>query len=112
MIILIAVFLYSFVAIANYIKDNANKDPKEVVIDLAMKQIEMLFNLVYMTGKENDYENGLAFSVNDGKTFNKNIIDNYGEYFIKYGSKLYTLFPNTTFKRYASIVQFYIDRKK
>ena len=86
--------------------------PKEVVIDLAMKQIEMLFNLVYMTGKENDYENGLAFSVNDGKTFNKNIIDNYGEYFIKYGSKLYTLFPNTSFKRYASIVQFYIDRKK
>ena len=33
LIILLAVFLYSFIAIANYIKDDANKDPKEVVID-------------------------------------------------------------------------------
>ena len=30
---LIIIFLYSFYAVAEYIKDNQNKDPKEVVID-------------------------------------------------------------------------------
>ena len=30
---LILIFLYSFYAVADYIKDNENKDPKEVVID-------------------------------------------------------------------------------
>ena len=38
LIILLAVFLYSFVAIANYIKDDTNKDPKEVVIDEVIGQ--------------------------------------------------------------------------
>ncbi len=30
---LVIVFIYSFYAVSNYIKDNKNKDPKEVVID-------------------------------------------------------------------------------
>ena len=30
---LVIVFIYSFSAIASYVKDNENKDPKEVVID-------------------------------------------------------------------------------
>ena len=38
LIILIAIFLYSFLAIANYIKENSNKDPKEVVIDEVIGQ--------------------------------------------------------------------------
>jgi len=33
LISLIIIFLYSFYAVAEYIKDNQNKDPKEVVID-------------------------------------------------------------------------------
>ena len=33
LIILLLVFFYSFYAIAQYIKDNENKDPKEVVVD-------------------------------------------------------------------------------
>ena len=33
LIILIAIFVISFLAVANHIKDNENKDPKEVVID-------------------------------------------------------------------------------
>ena len=36
--ILILIFFYSFFAVANYIKDNANKDPKEVVIDETIGQ--------------------------------------------------------------------------
>ena len=31
--ILLIVFIYSFYAVSNYIKDNDNKDPKEVVVD-------------------------------------------------------------------------------
>ena len=31
--ILVLVFIYSFFAVSNYIKDNDNKDPKEVVVD-------------------------------------------------------------------------------
>ncbi|MDC0619234.1 phosphatidylglycerophosphatase A [Pelagibacteraceae bacterium] len=33
LIVLLLVFLYSFHAVAEYIKDNENKDPKEVVVD-------------------------------------------------------------------------------
>ena len=32
-IILLLIFIYSFYAVSNYIKDNDNKDPKEVVVD-------------------------------------------------------------------------------
>ena len=33
LVILIIIFIYSFLAVANHIKDNENKDPKEVIID-------------------------------------------------------------------------------
>ena len=33
LIILLLIFIYSFYAVSNYIKDNNNKDPKEVVVD-------------------------------------------------------------------------------
>ena len=33
LIILMLIFIYSFYAVSNYIKDNDNKDPKEVVVD-------------------------------------------------------------------------------
>ena len=33
LIILLIIFIYSFYAVSEYIKFNANKDPKEVVID-------------------------------------------------------------------------------
>ena len=38
LIILIAIFLYSFLAVANYIKEDSDKDPKEVVIDEVIGQ--------------------------------------------------------------------------
>ena len=38
LIILIAIFFYSFIAVANYIKEIPNKDPKEVVIDEVIGQ--------------------------------------------------------------------------
>ena len=33
LIILLIIFIYSFYAVSNYIKNNDNKDPKEVVVD-------------------------------------------------------------------------------
>ena len=33
LIILLLIFIYSFYAVSHYIKDNDNKDPKEVVVD-------------------------------------------------------------------------------
>ncbi len=33
LLILLVIFIYSFYAVSDYIKDNENKDPKEVVID-------------------------------------------------------------------------------
>ena len=38
LIFLTIIFLYSFYAVAEYIKDNKNKDPKEVVIDEVIGQ--------------------------------------------------------------------------
>ena len=38
LVCLIIIFLYAFYAIAYYIKDNENKDPKEVVIDEVIGQ--------------------------------------------------------------------------
>ena len=38
LIILILIILCAFVAVASYIKDNSNKDPKEVVIDEVIGQ--------------------------------------------------------------------------
>ena len=38
LIFFIIIFLYSFFAIADYIKKNENKDPKEVVIDEVIGQ--------------------------------------------------------------------------
>ena len=38
LVALIAIFLFSFLAVANYIKDETNKDPKEVVIDEVIGQ--------------------------------------------------------------------------
>ena len=33
LVLLIIIFIYSFLAVASHIKDNENKDPKEVIID-------------------------------------------------------------------------------
>ena len=38
LIILITIFLYAFLAVANYIKDKSKKDPKEVVVDEVIGQ--------------------------------------------------------------------------
>ena len=54
LIILIAIFFYSFIAVANYIKEIPNKDPKEVVIDEVIGQSIpiYLYEVAHGTNKE------------------------------------------------------------
>ena len=52
--ILLAIFVYAFIAVANYIKDESNKDPKEVVIDEFIGQSIpiYLYEIAHGTNKE------------------------------------------------------------
>ena len=54
LITLVAIFLYSFLAIANYIKEDSNKDPKEVVIDEVIGQSIpiCLYEIAHGTNKD------------------------------------------------------------
>ena len=63
LIILIAVFIYSFVAIANYIKDNANKDPKEVVIDEVIGQSIPIYMYEVAHGTAKEYNESILFYI-------------------------------------------------
>ena len=63
LIILIAIFLYSFVAIANYIKDNANKDPKEVVIDEVIGQSIPIYMYEVAHGTAKEYNESILFYI-------------------------------------------------
>ncbi len=51
--ILLIIFLYSFFAVGEYIKDNENKDPKEVVVDEVIGQSIpiYLFEIAHETSK-------------------------------------------------------------
>ena len=54
LIVLIAISLYAFYAVANYIKDESNKDPKEIVIDEVIGQSIpiYLYEISHGTNKE------------------------------------------------------------
>jgi len=54
LIILIVIFFYSFVAVASYIREIPNKDPKEVVIDEVIGQSIpiYLYEIAHDTNKE------------------------------------------------------------
>ena len=54
LIILIVIFFYSFLAVANYIKEIPNKDPKEVVIDEVIGQSIpiYLYEIAHETNKD------------------------------------------------------------
>ncbi len=54
LILLIVIFFYAFIAIADYIKDSSNKDPKEIVIDEVIGQSIpiYLYEVAHGTTKE------------------------------------------------------------
>ena len=58
---LIIIFLYAFYAIAYYIKDNENKDPKEIVIDEFIGQSIPIYLYEIAHGTTKDPQESILF---------------------------------------------------
>jgi len=58
---LITIFIYSFSAIATYIKDNDNKDPKEVIIDEFIGQSIPIYLYEISHGTEKSPDEAIIF---------------------------------------------------
>ena len=63
LLLLILVFLYSFYAIAEYIKENENKDPKEVVIDEVIGQSIPIYLFEIAHGSEKNFQEAILFYI-------------------------------------------------
>ena len=63
LIILIILFLYAFVAISNYIKDNTDKDPKEIVIDEVIGQSIPIYMYEIAHGTTKDFNESILFYI-------------------------------------------------
>ena len=59
--ILIAIFIWSFLAVAKYIKDKVNKDPKEVVIDEVIGQSIPIYLFEISHGTSKDSKEAILF---------------------------------------------------
>ena len=60
-IFLIIIFFFSFIAVATHIKDNANKDPKEVVIDEFIGQSIPIYLYEISHGSEKSSDEAIIF---------------------------------------------------
>ena len=63
LIILIILFLCAFVAISNYIKDNTDKDPKEIVIDEVIGQSIPIYMYEIAHGTTKDFNESILFYI-------------------------------------------------
>jgi len=63
LVALIAIFLFSFLAVANYIKDETNKDPKEVVIDEVIGQSIPIYLYEIAHGTTKDSKESVLFYI-------------------------------------------------
>ena len=63
LIMLIAIFFYSFIAVANYIKEIPNKDPKEVVIDEVIGQSIPIYLYEIAHGTNKDSKEAILFYI-------------------------------------------------
>ena len=61
LIILLLIFIYSFYAVSNYIKDNDNKDPKEVVVDEFIGQSIPIYLYEVSHGTIKDSQEAILF---------------------------------------------------
>jgi phosphatidylglycerophosphatase A len=61
LLILIIVFIYSFSAVASHIKDNDNKDPKEVIIDEFIGQSIPIYLYEISHGTEKTPDEAIIF---------------------------------------------------
>jgi len=63
LLFLIMVFLYSFYAVADYIKKNENKDPREVVIDEVIGQSIPIYLFEIAHGSEKNFQEAILFYI-------------------------------------------------
>ncbi len=63
LITLIAIFLYAFLAIAHYIKDESDKDPKEIVIDEVIGQSIPIYLYEVAHGTSKDSKEVVLFYI-------------------------------------------------
>ena len=61
LITLLLIFIYSFYAVSNYIKDNDNKDPKEVVVDEFIGQSIPIYLYEVSHGNIKDSQEAILF---------------------------------------------------
>ena len=61
LIILMIIFIFSFLAVTNYIKDNENKDPKEVIIDEFIGQSIPIYLYEISHGTEKSTDEAIIF---------------------------------------------------
>ena len=61
LIFLIMIFFYSFLAINSYIKDNENKDPREVIIDEFIGQSIPIYLYEISHGTEKSHDEAIIF---------------------------------------------------
>ncbi len=58
---LIIIFIFSFLAVATYIKDNENKDPKEIIIDELIGQSIPIYLYEISHGTEKSSDEAIIF---------------------------------------------------
>ncbi len=58
---LIIIFFFSFISVTIYIRDNTNKDPKEVVIDEFIGQSIPIYMYEISHGTEKSYDEAIIF---------------------------------------------------
>ena len=58
---IIIIFFFSFIAVAIHIRDNTNKDPKEVVIDEFIGQSIPIYMYEISHGTEKSYDEAIFF---------------------------------------------------
>ena len=63
LLFLILIFLYSFYAVADYIKENENKDPREVVIDEVIGQSIPIYLFEIAHGSEKNFQEAILFYI-------------------------------------------------
>ena len=61
LLVLIIIFIYSFSAVANHIKDNDNKDPGEIIIDEFIGQSIPIYLYEVSHGTEKSSEEAIIF---------------------------------------------------
>ena len=63
LLFLFLIFFYSFYAVAEYIKENENKDPKEVVIDEVIGQSIPIYLFEIAHGSEKSSQEAMLFYI-------------------------------------------------